>query len=114
MHTEQLQALALHALTDMKAFNIQVLDVRGLTNLTDVMLIASGNSTRHVASLAESVVRISKEQGIKPCGIEGEDIGEWALVDLGDVIVHIMLPRVRDFYNLEKRWSPTLAMAQEA
>jgi ribosome-associated protein len=114
MHTEQLQALAIHALTDMKAFNIQVLDVRNLTNLTDVMLIASGTSTRHVISLAERLVQASKEHGVHPFGVEGQDMGEWVLVDLGDVIVHIMLPRTRDFYNLEKRWSPHLALAQEA
>ena len=97
------------ALDDMKAVNVTVLDVRGLTDVADTMIIASGNSDRHVKSIAERVVYDAKQAGFRPMGMEGERDGEWALVDLNDVIVHVMLPRVREFYRLESLWDISAA-----
>ncbi len=97
------------ALDDMKAVNIVVMDVRTLTDIADTMIIASGNSDRHVRSIAERVVQNAKAAGIKPYGVEGARDGEWALVDLHDIIVHVMLPRVREFYGLERLWGTPLA-----
>lgn len=102
--TEQLVDVVTAALEDMKAQQIRVLDVRGKTPLTDYMIIASGTSNRHVKSLADSVAVKAKAAGFPPIGIEGQDAQEWILVDLNDVIVHVMQPKVRDFYNLEKLW----------
>ncbi|MFK7887109.1 MAG: ribosome silencing factor [Gammaproteobacteria bacterium] len=104
--TEQtdLRQLALDALDDLKAIDVRVLDVAKLTTITDHMIVASGRSDRHVRSLAQNVVTCAKQQGIQPVGVEGEKEGEWVLVDLGDVIVHVQTPRTRDFYNLEKLW----------
>lgn len=99
-----LRSIVLEALEDMKAVNVKVLDVRRLTDITDTMVIASGTSDRHVRSVAERVLEKAKEAGFRPFGIEGERDGEWVLVDLPDVLVHIMLPRVREFYALEKLW----------
>lgn len=104
-----LAATVTHALEDMKAVNIKVLDVRGLTDIADTMVIASGNSDRHVRSIAERVVEKARAAGCRPMGIEGERDGEWVLVDLQDVIVHIMLPRVREFYRLESLWDVSAA-----
>jgi ribosome-associated protein len=101
------------ALADLKALNIKVLDVRGLTDIADVMVVASGNSDRHVRSIADRVVEFSKKAGLRPTGLEGERDGEWVLVDLQDVIVHIMLPRVREFYRLESLWDVSAAARQE-
>ncbi|HUL47169.1 MAG TPA: ribosome silencing factor [Steroidobacteraceae bacterium] len=92
------------ALDDMKAVNVRVLDVRGLTDIADTMVIASGNSDRHVRSIAERVVEKAKATGFRPLGTEGARDGEWVLVDLQDLIVHVMLPRVREFYGLERLW----------
>jgi ribosome-associated protein len=92
-------------LDDMKAADIVALNVDRLTSITDYMLIASGRSNRHVRSIADSVVEKAREAGCTILGVEGHDYGEWVLVDLGDVIVHIMQPKTRDFYKLENLWS---------
>lgn len=105
MTPEQLRDLVVTALEDMKGVDVRALDVRGSTPLTDFMIVASGTSDRHVKSLAHSVLDKAREAGVKPLGVEGEQEGEWVLVDLRDVVVHVMRPQVRDFYNLEKLWS---------
>ena len=98
-----------HALGEMKAANIKVLDVHELTDVADTLVIASGNSDRHVRAIADRVVEEAKKSGFRPMGVEGERDGEWVLVDLQDVIVHIMLPRVREFYRLESLWDVSAA-----
>jgi ribosome-associated protein len=97
------------ALDEMKALNVKVLNVHELTDITDTMIIASGNSDRHVRSIADRVIEHAKKAGFRPMGVEGERDGEWVLVDLQDVIVHIMLPRVREFYRLENLWDVSAA-----
>lgn len=92
------------ALEDMKAVDIRVLDVRGLSDVTDYMVIAGGTSDRHLRSVADRVVQMCKAAGQRPLGVEGEQQGEWVLVDLPDVMVHIMLPRTRELYQLEQLW----------
>ncbi len=94
----------LAALDDMKAVNVRVIDVRGLTDIADTMIVASGTSDRHVRSIADHVVQTVKAAGQRPYGVEGTRDGEWVLVDLQDVLVHVMLPRVREFYALEQLW----------
>jgi ribosome-associated protein len=92
------------ALDDLKALETTFLDVRHLTTVTDGMAIASGRSDRHVRAIANAVVEQAKQAGYRPLGVEGANAGEWVLVDLGELVVHVMLPRVREFYNLEKLW----------
>ncbi|HEY0767804.1 MAG TPA: ribosome silencing factor [Steroidobacteraceae bacterium] len=106
-----LQHAVTTALDDMKAVNVRVLDVRGLTDIVDKMVIASGNSDRHVRSIAERVVEKAKAAGFRPLGTEGARGGEWVLVDLQDILVHVMLPRVREFYGLESLWDGGPAVA---
>jgi ribosome-associated protein len=111
----KLEKQALAALTDMKAVNVRVLDVRGLTDVADTMIIASGTSDRHVRAIAANVIDVAKGQGHRPMGVEGARDGEWVLVDLRDVLVHVMLPRVREFYALEQLWeAPAAARAAAA
>jgi len=98
----------------MKAVNVVTLDVRGLTDIADTMIIASGNSDRHVRSIAEQVVDKAKAAGFRPLGIEGSRDAEWVLVDLQDILVHVMLPRVREFYGLEKLWEPPAPAAKRS
>ena len=100
---------AVAALEDMKAAHIKVMDVRKVTDVADCMILASGNSDRHVRSIADRVVERARAAGFRPIGVEGERDGEWVLVDLNDVIVHVMLPRVREFYGLEELWEPVPA-----
>jgi ribosome-associated protein len=109
-----LQSIVTAALEDMKAVNIKKLDVRGLTDIADTMMIASGNSDRHVRSIAENVVEKAKAAGYRPLGVEGARDAEWVLVDLQDILVHVMLPRVREFYGLEKLWESGPADAKRS
>lgn len=104
MHSKALLKLAQESLEDLKARDLRVLDVRSLTSVTDYLLIASGTSDRHVKSLANKVIDSIRDAGEAPFGVEGEDAGEWVLIDLQDVIVHVMQPRVREFYKLEDLW----------
>ena len=107
MQTEALKQVALKALDDLKGIDITEMDVHDMTSVTDVMIIASGTSDRHVKSLADAVVTACKKAGVTPLGVEGEREGEWILVDLGDAVVHVMQPRIREFYALEKLWTVT-------
>ena len=103
-----LKTVILAALDDMKALEVKFLDVRGLTDIADFMVIASGTSDRHVRSVAQRVVEKAKEAGFRPHGVEGQQDGDWVLTDLNEMIVHVMLPRVREFYGLEKLWDMTV------
>ncbi|MEW8690088.1 MAG: ribosome silencing factor [Candidatus Thiodiazotropha endolucinida] len=105
MQIEELRDVVLQALDDMKAKDVVVLDVRGKTSITDIMVVASGTSDRHVKSIAQTVAFNAKQAGEAPLGTEGMEDGEWALVDLNGVVVHVMQPKVRDFYHLERLWS---------
>ena len=102
-----LKTVVVDALADMKALEVKVLDVRGLTDIADWMIIASGTSDRHVRSVAQRVVERTKEAGFRPHGVEGQQDSDWVLIDLNEMIVHVMLPRVREFYGLEKLWDLT-------
>jgi ribosome-associated protein len=95
----------LDAVAELKAKDVREIDVRGKTSITDLLVIASGTSTRHVKSIADEVVKFAKRAGVMPLGVEGEREAEWVLVDLGDIVVHVMLPRVREFYGLERLWT---------
>jgi len=105
MQIEALKNIVIKSLDDMKAEDIVCLDVKGLSNVTDYMIIATGTSNRQVKSLSSSLVANVKAAGIEPIGVEGNDVGEWVLVDLGDVIAHVMQKKTRDFYQLEKLWN---------
>lgn len=107
MNSEELRDLVVEALEDIKALDIVKLDVRKMTTVTDWMIVASGTSNRHVIALVENVAEKARAAGHRPSGIEGETGGEWVLLDLQDALVHVMLPKVREFYNLEKLWSIT-------
>jgi ribosome-associated protein len=99
-----LRDVVIGALAELKAVDVRALDVRGLTDITDTMVVASGTSDRHVKSIADRVLQRCKEAGFRPFGMEGERDGEWVLLDLQDLVLHVMLPRVREFYALEKLW----------
>lgn len=114
MQLEQLKDLVIEVLSDMKARDISVMDVRGKTSVTDYMIVASGTSDRHVKAMAETVAYRAKEAGEAPLGTEGVQEGEWALVDLNGVVVHLMLPKVRDFYSLERLWSAPALVSRAA
>jgi ribosome-associated protein len=101
---DQLRDLVITALEDFKAIDIQQIDVSGQNPLTDLFVIASGNSSRHIKSMADNLIIKAKAAGCQPLGVEGAREAEWVLVDLNDVIVHLMLPQTRAFYNLEKLW----------
>ena len=103
--TATLRKCVIDALEDLKANDIREIDVSGKTSIADLLVIASGTSARHVKSIADEVVKFAKKAGVMPLGVEGEQEAEWVLVDLGDVIVHVMLPRIREFYGLERLWT---------
>ena len=103
--TATLRKSVIDALDKLKAKDVREIDVRGKTSITDLLVIASGTSARHVKSIADEVSKFAKKAGVMPLGVEGEVEGEWVLVDLGDVIVHVMLPRIREFYGLERLWT---------
>jgi len=104
MHVEQLKDLAIQSLEDLKAKDLLELDVRQASSVTDFMLLATGSSSRQVSALATNLVSLLKEAGVTPLSIEGLDAGEWVLVDLGDLLVHIMQAQTRAHYDLEKLW----------
>ena len=106
MKLEKLAELVIKTLADNKATNIQTLDVRDISSFADLMIIASGTSSKQVTSIAEKVIEKAKKNKVPPYGTEGKQYGEWVLVDLGDIIVHIMHPTTRAHYQLEKLWSP--------
>ena len=101
----QVRDAVIARLDAMKANDLKVIDVRGKTSITDCLVIASGTSTRHVRSMGDEVIVTAKKFGLPPIGVEGEKDAEWMLVDLGDTVVHVMLPRARDFYGLERLWT---------
>jgi ribosome-associated protein len=102
---DHLRQRVLAALEELKAKDVREIDVRGKTSIADILIIASGTSTRHVKSIADEVVKYAKQAGMMPLGVEGQRAAEWVLVDLGDIVVHVMLPRIREFYGLERLWT---------
>ena len=104
MDHQQLKAFVIEKIEDLKGRDIVDLDVKEKSSITETMLVCSGNSKRHVISIAENIIVQSKQAGNPPLGIEGRDTGDWVLVDLGDIIVHVMQDEARDFYQLEKLW----------
>ena len=105
MQDTNIKELVINALEDIKAIDITCIDVTGQTDLTDHMVFASGTSNRHVKALAGNVLTDAKGSGLKPIGVEGLEEGEWVLIDLADVVVHVMLPTTREFYDIERLWS---------
>ncbi|MDO3385288.1 ribosome silencing factor [Gilvimarinus sp. SDUM040013] len=103
--SDNLIDVLLGALNDLKAKEATQVDVRGKSDVMDVLLIASGTSNRHVKSLASNAVEDAKKAGFQPLGVEGLESGEWVLVDFGDIVLHVMKPETREFYDLEKLWS---------
>jgi ribosome silencing factor RsfS/YbeB/iojap len=102
---DRLRSIVLAALDDLKARDVSEIDVRDKSSVTDLLVVASGTSSRHVKSIADEVVRKAKQAGLPPIGVEGQREAEWVLVDLGDIVVHVMLPRTREFYGLERLWT---------
>lgn len=105
MNADDLNTLVLAALDDMKAQEVVSLDVAGMTSIADRIVVASGTSTRHVKSLADTVIERAKAAGVRPLGIEGDAQADWVLVDLGDLVLHVMTPATRQYYDLERLWS---------
>ena len=102
---QALRRRVLDALEELKARDVREIDVRGKTSIADLLIVATGTSSRHVKSIADEVVKFAKRAGVLPLGVEGQKEAEWVLVDLGDIIVHVMLPRIREFYGLERLWT---------
>lgn len=114
MQSSELKDLVIEALEDIKGHDIKCLDVTGQTDIADYMIVVSGNTNRQVKALADNALEAAKAAGVKPVGVEGMDQSEWVLLDLADVLVHVMLPKVRDFYDLERLWSMTPSQHEEA
>jgi ribosome-associated protein len=104
MQSEQIKNVAIATLEDMKAIDIQVMDVRELTDITDYMVVSSGSSDRHVKAIADKVLDALRERNVRPLGVEGREKSTWILLDFGDVVVHVMHPEDRSFYDLEGLW----------
>jgi len=102
---DRLLDIVVDAIDDMKGVDVMVIDVREMTSITDRMVIASGTSSRHVKAIADNVALEAKREGFPALGVEGEQAAEWVLIDLGDVVVHVMTPAIREFYALEKLWA---------
>jgi ribosome-associated protein len=111
---EETKLAVIDALEDIKAFDITVMDVRKLTSMTSYMIVASANSTRQAKAIADNVREKMREKGIVMRGTEGEKDGEWVLVDLDDIVVHVMIPTARAYYNLEQLWGETESRRQPA
>lgn len=107
LNLEEMKLAVIDALEDIKAFDITVMDVRNLTSMTSYMIVASANSTRQAKAIADNVREKMREKGINLRGTEGEKDGEWVLVDLDDIVVHVMIPSARAYYNLEQLWGET-------
>lgn len=107
LNLEEMKLAVIDALEDIKAFDITVMDVRKLTSMTNYMVVASANSTRQAKAIADNVREKLREKGVPLRGTEGEKDGEWVLVDLDDIVVHIMIPTARAYYNLEQLWGET-------
>lgn len=114
MNVEQTLKIVEEALDNMKAHEVITIDVRQITSIADYMVICSGNSSRHVKAIAREVIEQAKHHGVQPLGVQGEEDAEWVLVDLADIVIHIMLPKTRDFYNLEKLWTTEAFSAQKS
>ncbi len=114
LDAEALRDLALSVLDDAKGEDIQQIDLRDRSSFADFMIIASGNSTRQVKAMADRLVQRAKAAGVQPLGVEGDREAEWVLVDLVDVVVHLMLPQTRAFYNIEKLWLAPPSASQSA
>jgi len=104
MEIDEIKALAINAVEDLKAFDINLVDVQGRSSVTDMLLFASGRSDRQVKAIANNVILEAKKAGIQALGVEGLNTGDWVLVDLGDIVIHVMLPQVRDYYGIERMW----------
>lgn len=112
MPAQATQRLIHDTILDAKGQDVRVLDVRKVTDFTDYMIIASGTSNRHVISMGDRIIDALRAHNRRPIGIEGQDPGDWVLIDFGDVVVHLMRPQTRDFYNLEKLWSDAADASQ--
>ena len=111
--SDELLQLVLADLEELQAGDVEILDVRELTDVTDFMVVATGRTNRHVRAITDLVVVSAKHRDAPPIGVEGEREGDWVLVDLGDVVVHVMRPEARELYQLEKLWSPIVALREK-
>ena len=110
---DELLQLVVADLEELQAGDVEILDVRELTDVTDYMVVATGRTNRHVRAITDTVVESAKHRDAPPIGVEGEREGDWVLVDLGDVVVHVMRPEARELYQLEKLWSPIVALREQ-